>query len=298
MNPENPQIAFRFNNHPSDYGTKMEAESGSPPASAATLQLVREFDELETPLADDAERLANHLIEDETAREIWPGNLLFCFFGNSYEQNSLRPSELKALTCIIKGILTQIDESEPTPSDSDPEPANQSPEEALLLPDLAHFDQLGLNQAVGFPEIFFEQMQCDCLDWQTVRRKLPSSCPGRLCKHLSRLIHVNIGQAQAISEPLKRLIAWAGANKGTLPPQPQWELLADEPESIIGASGGGKTIAIFAPVEEGKYNLFTYVIADRHWADNQRPTQIDQPALRDFLSRFIASESADGDSAT
>ena len=148
--------------------------------------------------------------------------------------------------------------------------------------------------------MFFAQMQCDCLDWQGVRRKFPPSCPGRLCKHLSRIIHVNIGQAPPISEPLKRLITWAGESTRALPPQSDWELLVDEPESMIGAFGDGKTASIFADADgkEGKYKHFTYVIADRQWKDNQRPTQIDPPALRSVLSRLIAVESAGGKSAT
>lgn len=288
MKPEQPQITFQFNHHATSNGSTIQAERASPLTSATTLDLVRAFDELETPLADQARQLADHLIEDETARETWPGNLLYCFFVNSYEQDSFHPSELKALACIVEGILIQIDGAATVPAVGNVEPENQPPDEILQLPDLAHFDQLGLNQAAGFPEIFFEHMQCDCLDWQTIRRKLSADSPGRLCKHLSRLIHLNIGRLPPISSPLRRLIEWAGESVKALPPHPEWRLLIDEPEPMIAAWGAGKSCSVFTNSTADEFTRFTYHIGDRQWADNQWPAGIDDPVLRSFLAEVIA----------
>ena len=288
MKPETPQITFQFNQRGTSYGSEREAAEGSPPASVATLDLIRAFDGLDTPLADDARRLADHLIEDETARETWPGNLLFCFFVHSYEQDSFRPSELNALARIVEGVLIQIDGAAPSPIIDDSESADEPPEEALQLPDLAHFDQLGLNQAEGFPEIFFEHMQCDCLDWQSVRRKLAVDSPGRLCKHLSRLIHLNTGHLPPISTPLRRLIDWAGDSTQALPPHPEWRVLINEPEPMIAAWGAGKTFSVFANSTADQFMQFTYHIGDRQWLNNQRPAGIDDPVLRTFLAEVIS----------
>ena len=79
------------------------------PTSTTTLDLIRAFNELETPGETEAQELANHLIENEKHRKSWPGNLLYCYFVNAYDHDGFRPFDLEALARIIEGILIRCD---------------------------------------------------------------------------------------------------------------------------------------------------------------------------------------------
>lgn len=259
-----------------------------------TLEFLQRISSTEAIDENDAMDLAAYLNDHEGARHSWPGNMLFDFLVNVYEDGSMREYELQALARIVEGVLLQAAgmaaeaaENEPAPLDED-----DAPDGALLLPDLTYLDDLEPNGQPGIPDIFYSNMECDCLDWQSSRRRVPANSPGRICRHLARHMFQNLDLLPVKRIHLRKLINWSGASQRGLPPQSEWRILPIGEETLIAAWGNGKLCWVFAPVKDGKLELYSYDLGEKVWSLYNRPTQHRHEDLQAFLDEVVkASES-------
>lgn len=248
-----------------------------------TLELIRRLTEAEELGEDQTMQLADHLNEDEGARHSWPGNMLFDFLTNVYEDGSMRDYELAALARIIEGVLIQADGMADEAAESEPD-LEEAADDAFVLPDLVYLDDLRLNGMPGMPDVFFSHMQCDCLDWQTTRRKLPANSPGRVCRHLGKHLFDNL-DALPQAPHLADLVRCTGASQRGLPAQPAWQLVPIGDETLIVAWGAGRTCGVFAP-DRDQLKLFTFDLRERMWSNN-RPQQHANEDLKAFLEQVV-----------
>lgn len=255
-----------------------------------TLELIRQLAEAEELDEARAMDLAAHLNKDDGARHTWPGNMLFDFLVNVYEDGSMRDYELQALARILEGILLQADGMAAESVNNEPEPIDvaEAPDGALVLPDLTYLDDLALNGRPGIPDVFYSSMQCDCLDWQTSRRKVPPNSPGRICRHLAKHMFDNLELLPVSRVNLRSLVNWAGCTQRGLPPQPDWRLLSVEDDTLIAAWGTGKFCWVFAPVKD-RLELFSYDLREQHWSLYNRPPQHLDQTLQAFLAEVVDS---------
>lgn len=255
-----------------------------------TLELIRQLADAEGLGEDHAMELANYLNQNDGARHSWPGNMLFDFLVNVYEDGSMRSYELQALARIIEGILLQADGMAAEAAENEPPPIgpDEAPDSVLVLPDLHSFDELNLNGQVGMPDVFFSKMQCDCLDWQTSRRKVAPNSPGRICRHLAKHMFREIELLPSNHVNLRKLVTWAGRSSRSLPPQPKWRLLSAEDETLVAAWGVGKVCWVFAPINaRGSLELFSYDLGENQWTLYNRPPQYLNEDLKAFLDQVV-----------
>jgi len=259
-----------------------------------TLELIRQLAEVEELGEDQAMQLAAHLNNDDGARHTWPGNMLFDFLVNVYEDGNMRGYELEALARIVEGVLIQANGMAAEAAENEPEPIDpgEAPDGALVLPDLTYLDDLGLNGRPGLPDVFFSNLQCDCLDWQTSRRKIAPNSPGRICRHMAKHLYDNRNELPTSRVNLRALVFWAGETQRGLPPQPEWRLLPVSDETLIVAWGTGKACWVYAPVKGGKLELFSYDLGENQWSLYNRPPQHQHEDLLAFLDEVTkASDS-------
>lgn len=235
---------------------------------------------------DEAMTLATYLNEHRGARNSWPGNLLYAFLQNVYEDGSMRNYELEALAKILEAVVLQRDGMVEEARQSEIPPV--SPEEVdgtvLLLPDLSALDDGGAKQVPGMPNLFFSATECDCLDWQTVRRKLPPNSPGRLCRHLAKVLSHHLEALPPSTGCLKNLIQWAAMANRALAPVADWHIVIDGDRPVIAAVGTNQVCHLYCANDSGKLELYSYNLKDNTWSANNRPPQFRDSALKEFIA--------------
>lgn len=238
--------------------------------------------------------LAAHLNENENARRTWPGNMLFDFFLSVYEDGNMRLYELEALARVIEGILIHADgmAAEAAETEAAELTVEDGDEDTIVLPDLANLDEQGCNEQPGLPEMYFSQTMCDCLDWQSTRRKLPANSPGRLCKHLCRALSRSLDHFPASHGWLRGLINFAGSSHRALAAQPEWRVVLSGDLPVIAAWGAGSNCDIYAPGPDQALVAYSYNLVDRHWNFGNRPPMSHDDRLKRFLVE-LASEHAE-----
>lgn len=259
-----------------------------------TLEVIRQMSEAEAIAEEDVLNLATYLNEHDGARHSWPGNMLFDYLLNVFEDGNMRSYELDAFARIVEGILIHADgmAAEAARSDTQAISLEAAADGVVLLPDLAHLDEQGVNEQPGLPEMFFAKTMCDCLDWQTARRKLPPNSPGRLCKHLSLGLYTAIGQLPDDARVVRRLVAWAAEAKRALAPQPQWQVVIDQEPLLIAAWGSGAACDIYSESETGEIGSFSYHLVEKQWRFGERPRLSHDERLKNFLADRIAGHAA------
>lgn len=257
----------------------------SPTQMFGTLELIRRLHEADSLTEDDAMALAAHLNENEGARRTWPGNMLFDFFLSVYEDGNMRLYELEALARIIEGVLIHADgmAAEAAENEVPAIDAAEVDDDVILLPDLSGLDDRGFNRQPGLPEMFFTDTMCDCLDWQTVRRKLPPNSPGRLCKHLCCALNRNLGELPSGAGILSDLVHWAGGANRALAPQPEWRMVIHGESPVIAAWGAGNNCDIYALGDSKTMEAFSYNLVERQWNFGRRPKLYHDDRLKRFL---------------
>ena len=264
--------------------------NNEPTKPFGTLELIHRLHDAESLTEDDAMELATYLNEREDARRTWPGNMLFDFFVNVYEDGNMRLYELESLALMIQAIVIHANgmTAEAAESEAPALDAAGVDSDTILLPPLEAFDEQGFNYLAGSPEMYFATMQCDCLDWQTVRRKLPPNSPGRLCKHLCRALYRHVEELPKNAGLLRHLVHCSGQSGRALAPQPGWCLAVPGNDPVIAAWGSGNTCEIYAPDENGAPGAFTYNLRERQWSFGRRPKNSHDPRLKAFLAERVA----------
>lgn len=234
--------------------------------------------------------LATHLNENEGSRRSWPGNMLFDFFLNVYEDGNIRLYELEALSRILEGVLIQADGMAAESAETEPEETvvDDEDEDTVVLPDLSELDDLGCNVQPGLPEMFFSGTMCDCLDWQTVRRKLPPNSPGRLCKHLCCALNRSLSRIKIRNGTLKELLQSAGEGNRALAAQPEWRVVIHGDSPVIAAWGQGSNCDLYAHGDFKRIEAFSYDLVDRTWNFGRRPRIHHDDRLKRFLVERVA----------
>jgi hypothetical protein len=264
--------------------------NANPTQPFGTLELVRQLHEDETLTEEGAMQLATHLNEHEGARRSWPGNMLFDFFLNVYEDGNMRLYELEALAHILEGILIHADgmAAEAAETVVEETVVEDDDEDTLVLPNLSELDDLGCNVQPGLPEMYFSETMCDCLDWQTARRKLPSNSPGRLCKHLCCALYRNLDHLPSRSAALRGLVLWGGSANRALAPQSEWRVVIHGESPVIAAWGAGNTCEVYALGDNKTLEAFSYSLIDRQWNYGRRPRLYHDDTLKRFLVERVA----------
>lgn len=255
-----------------------------------TLELIRQISESESLTEEAVIELATYLNEREAARQTWPGNMLFDFFVNVYEDGNVRLYELEALALIIQAIMIHTDGMAAEAVELEPEAIDEelADPDVILVPALGVLDEQGYNAVPGCPEMYFETMQCDCLDWQTARRKLPPNSPGRFCKHLCRALSRHLELLPKSATHLGTVVDWAGKFNRALPPLPIWRVAIQGASPVIAAWGAGYSCEIYAPGESGVLDGFSYNLRESQWSSGKRPKNTHDPKLKAFLAERVA----------
>lgn len=114
---------------------------------------------------------------------------------------------------------------------------------------------------------------CTCLDFRSLRQKLPIGHLTRCCKHMFN--------AYAEIEPMGGWTGWLGAylEYGWKPhPQQEWAVIEIDSKPILISSAPQEWANVFAPYDNNSYERFGFSVVERRWSYSIEPRGADRIA--------------------